>query len=125
MNPATQQTRSELREKIEATVAHILSRAGELTAEAVAAEVHADAEELAVRGFEMGLCAALGPAMGAHVLADLTGHADTSDARTAAGMGLTRAAVSKTLIRVRRNLGLPPRVPKNARPHLQTASAHE
>lgn len=107
-------TREELRAKIEATVAAIQARATDLTAEAIAAEVQADAEELGARGVLIGLSAALGANMGAAVFADLTGRADVSDAELARRFGVTRAAVSKKMIQVRRNLGLPPRVPNNA-----------
>ncbi len=108
-------TREELRARIGATVASIQNQATDLTAEALAAELEADANALAIRGFQLGLFAALGPDMGAHAFNDLTGRADISDAEAAHSMGLGHAAVSKVLIRVRRNLGMPPRVPNNAR----------
>ena len=108
-------TREELRARIGATVASIQDRATDLTAEALAAELEADADALAVRAFQLGLFAALGPDMGAHAFNDLTGRADVSDAEAARRLGLGHSAVSKVLIRVRRNLGMPPRVPNNAR----------
>ena len=108
-------TREELRARIGAIVASIQDRATDLTADALAAELEADADALAIRGFQLGLFAALGADMGAHAFNDLTGRADVSDAEAARRMGVSHSAVSKVLIRVRRNLGLPPRVPNNAR----------
>ena len=108
-------TREQLRAKIEATLTTIQARAIDLTAEAIAAEVQADAEELALGGVLVGLRAALGPELGEIALADLTGRLDESDAEVARRLGLEHSTVSKTLQRVRRNLGIPLRVPNNAR----------
>ena len=115
MNAAlTFKTRDELRTRLSATLAFLFGQAEELTVEALVAAVEADASELAVRGFEAGLKAALGDEMGAVAFADLTSTADRPNTELLEG-SLTRAAVSKTLCRVRRNLGLPTRVPANAR----------
>jgi len=110
--------REAFRAKIANTVAHVLTHADGRTSEAVAddmiAELKADADDMAVIGIQIGLSAALGPAMGAAAYADLSGNLTESDAEIARRFGVTRAAIGKTLRRVRRNLGLPLRVPGNS-----------
>lgn len=108
-------THEELRTRIETTVAHFSQQAGELTAEAIIAEIQADADELAMLAFAAGLCAALGPTLGAVAFDDLTNNLGMTDAEIAEKYGLERSTVSKLLIRVRRNLGLPVRQPTKAR----------
>ena len=109
-------TRENLRAKVEATVAAIQARAIDLTAEAIVAEVQADAEELALAGVLVGLRAAFGPELGEVVLLDLTGRLTESDAEVARRLGLEHSTVSKALKRARSHLGFPPlRVPNNAR----------
>jgi hypothetical protein len=112
-------TRETFRAKIAATVAHVFARASDRTAEAVAAEIaaelKADADEMAVLGLQIGLSAALGPEMGAAAYADLSGTLAESDAEVARRFGVTPAAVGKIFRRIRKNLGLPLRVPSNAR----------
>jgi hypothetical protein len=108
-------TRAELQTRIETTLAAIQARAIDLSAEAIAAEVQADAEELAIGGVLLGLSAALGPELGAIALADITGRLAESDAEVARRLGLEHSTISKTLQRVRRNLGLPLRVSSNSR----------
>jgi hypothetical protein len=71
--------------------------------------------EIAAAAFRKGLSCAIGDTYADFVLADLTGNAARSNAEFAAEHGITRAAISKILVRCRRNLGFPLRVPKNAR----------
>lgn len=112
--------RDALRDKIRATLASVQARAGELSAEAIAAEVQADAEELALQSFQLGLCAALGPQLGPVAFADLTSRLNESDRELAHRFGVEHSTVSKTLRRVRRHLGLPAREPNKRRPHRRT-----
>lgn len=108
-------SREQLRSRIETTLGAIQSRAVTLSTEALVAELQADAEELALGGVLIGLRAAFGAEMSETVLADLTGRLGESDAEVAERLGVERSSVSKILQRVRRNLGLPLRVPNNAR----------
>jgi hypothetical protein len=110
----TLHTRERLRSSIEATLIAAQADAIRLSADLLVDELQADAEELALSGLLVGLTAALGPELGKIALADLTGRLAESDAEVAKRLGTTPQAVSKTLIRVRRNLGYPPRVPNNA-----------
>lgn len=108
-------TRENLRTRIESTLVAIQSRALDLSTEALVTELQADAEELALGGTRLGLCAAFGESMADVIIADLTGRLGESDAEVAKRLGLERSSVSKILQRVRRNLGLSLRVPNNAR----------
>lgn len=110
----TLRTREQLREKIETTLVAIQARAIDLTAEAIAAEVQADAEELMLGSILVGFVGAYGQPMAEVIIADLTNQLAESDAQIARRLGTSQQAVSKVLGRVRRNLGFPPRVPNNA-----------
>jgi hypothetical protein len=112
-----------LRAKVGHTLATLNARAEQITAEAIVAEVQADAEELALEGFKFGLCAALGPDLGPVAFADLTGHLGETDRELAARFGQEHSTVSRTLRRVRRNLGLPIRQPAKRRAHRRTRPA--
>ena len=115
--------RDALRAKVGHTLATLNARTEQITVEAIVAEVQADAEELALDGFKLGLCAALGADLGPVAFADLTGNLGESDRELAARFGQEHSTVSKTLRRVRRNLGLPVRQPQMRRPHRRTLPA--
>ena len=108
-------TGDRLHSLIGSTLTAIHSRASDLTAEAVVAEIEADVRELQLEAVAATLSACYGPDMGTAVFNDLTGRLDLSDAELARRYGLTRQAVSKTLRRVRKNLGLPVRMPSKSR----------
>ncbi len=71
--------------------------------------------ELAAEAFRRGLACGIGDAYAAFVLDDLTGNVGRSNAKWAKEHGITRAAASRMLVRCRKNLGMAPRVPNNAR----------
>lgn len=110
-------TRSKLETKIASTLAAFQSRAVDLSAEALAAEIVADVRELQYETMAAMLAACYGPDMGAAAYADLTGRLDVSDAELARRFGLEHSTVSKTLQKLRRNFGLPLRQPQKARTH--------
>ncbi len=95
-------------------MAHLLRTGQFPTPETVAAEIALDVEEVGLLAFEEGLAAGVGSEMAAIAMADLANRADKSNAVLVGGR-LTRASVSKTLVRIRRHLGLPLRCPNNAR----------
>jgi hypothetical protein len=64
---------------------------------------------------ELILCANFGPVMGRALFLDIIGDAAACNRELVDGV-LTRAAVSKASVRIRRGLGLPIRSPRNARP---------
>ncbi len=72
--------------------------------------------EAAMLGFRFGLRVCRGPEVADLIWADLTGRASESNAAWAKIRGRSRASASRTLTEVRRRLGMPPRVPGNARP---------
>lgn len=107
--------REAFRTEIEATLTAIQSRAVDLSTEALVAELQHALDRAAEAGFLVGLSAAHGPELGAVVFADLTGHLEESDAEIGRRLGLEHSTVSRTLQRVRRNLGMPLRMPNKAR----------
>lgn len=111
--------RDAFRGKIETTLASIQAR-GELTAEALVAEIMADAEELMVGALQTGIAIGAGPKLAPVIYADLTNHLGETDAELAVRFGLERSTVSRILIRSRRNLGYAPRQPLKRRPHRRT-----
>jgi hypothetical protein len=116
--------RDALRDRIENTLAAAHAHADELTADVIAAEVQAAAEELALEAFQLGLRAGLGPELGPVAYADLLNEIGESDAELSRRFGMSRSAVSKVLRRVRRNLDIPIRQPtKQRRPHRRTLPA--
>jgi hypothetical protein len=108
----TLHTRERLRSSIEATL--IAAQAVRPSADQLAAELQSDVEELALSVAFLCFRGAYGEGMAKVILEDLTGRLSESDAEVAKRLGTTPQAVSKILIRVRRNLGFPPRVPNNA-----------
>ena len=93
----------------------------ELLNDAVADGVEEYANARALLAMKNVLIANFQPALGLAIYADITGKADASNSALVNGT-VSRQAVSKAATRIRRGLGLPVRVPKNARPGKKAAN---
>lgn len=110
--------REAFRAKLTDTVAHV----GALTADAFAAEIAADVDEVTLQAYQAGIATVSGPDLAAVIFADITGRLAESDAEIARRLGTSRQSISRTLNRARKHLGLPQRMPQMSRPRTGGAS---